>query len=207
MTFYKNRIYPFLVNKFGNPSPIKEIRKKIIPLACGNVLEIGVGTGANFSYYDSTKVNKLYALEPNKGMIQIAESLLEGMKLNFEFLDLPGEQIPLNDETIDTVVSTFTLCTIAALDDVLQGIKRVLKPDGKLIFFEIGLSPDSRVRRWQKIFNPIAHRAYQGLSLTRDIPSILVQNGFKPEQMEKGYIAKFPKSWTYCFWGNAIRQW
>jgi len=205
MTFYKNRIYPFLVNKFGNPSPIKEIRKKIIPLAYGNVLEIGVGTGANFSYYDSTKVNKLYALEPNKGMIQIAESLLQGMKLNFEFLDLPGEQIHLNDETIDTVVSTFTLCTIAALDDALQGIKRVLKPDGKLIFFEIGLSPDSRVRRWQKIFNPIAHRAYQGLSLTRDIPSILVQHGFKPEQMEKGYIAKFPKSWTYCFWGNAIR--
>ncbi len=83
MTFYKNRIYPFLVNKFGNPSPIKEIRKKIIPLAYGNVLEIGVGTDANFSYYDSTKVNKLYALEPNKGMIQIAESLLQGMKFKF----------------------------------------------------------------------------------------------------------------------------
>ncbi len=111
----------------------------------------------------------------------------------------------MNDETIDTVVSTFTLYTIAALDDALQGIKRVLKPDGKLIFFEIGLAPDAKVRRWQKIFNPIAHRAYHGLSLTRDIPSIPVQNGFKPEQMEKGYIAKFPKSWTYCFWGNAIR--
>jgi len=88
----------------------------------------------------------------------------------------------------------------------LQGIRRILKPGGKLIFYELGLSPDTKVKRWQKIFDPIAHLAYAGLFLTRDIPSFIVQSGLQIEQLETGYIAKFPKSWTYCFWGNAIKQ-
>ena len=206
MSFYRDKIYPFLVNKFGNPLPIKKIRQQIIPMAQGTVLEIGVGSGANFPYYDPEKVSRLYALEPNKGMIRLAEPQLRQMNLNVEFLDLPGEQIPLKNETVDTIVSTFTLCTIPALEEALRGIRRVLKPGGKLIFFELGLSPDTQVKGWQKIFDPVAHLAYEGLFLTRDMPSFIIQSGFQIEQLEKGYIAKFPKSWTYCFWGNAIRK-
>lgn len=204
MPFYRDKIYPHLVNAFGNPLSIRKIRQQVVPLAKGNVLEIGLGSGANVPYYDSATVTKLYALEPNPGMIRLAELELNKAELNFEFLDLSGEQIPLENESMDTVVSTFTLCTISGVEDALRGIGRVLKPGGKLIFFELGSSPDPDVRRWQRMFEPIAHRAYEGLSLTRDIPSLITQSGFHMEHLEAGYIAKFPKSWTYCFWGNAI---
>jgi ubiquinone/menaquinone biosynthesis C-methylase UbiE len=203
MSFYNHKIYPFLVNKFGNPLPIRKIRQQIIPLAQGSVLEVGVGCGANFQYYDSAKVAKLYALEPNIGMTRLAELELRQTKLAYVFIDLPGERIPLENETVDTVVSTFTLCTIKRIEDALQGIKRVLKPGGKLIFFELGISPDARVKRWQKLFEPIAQLVYSGLYLTRDIPSLIVKSGLQIEQLEKGNIAKFPKSWTYCCWGIA----
>src|SRR5262245_61140563 len=112
MPFYRDRVYPRLVKLLGNPKPIREIRKRIVPLASGTVLEIGVGPGVNFEHYDPTKVSKLYALEPNKGMVRLAEKLRRQTKLDVEFLDLPGEHVPLENGTVDTVVSTFTLCTI-----------------------------------------------------------------------------------------------
>jgi|SRR6266498_2775204 len=137
MPFYRDAIYPHLVDVLGDPPPIRKIRDKIIPLAEGNILEIGVGSGANFIHYDPTKVSKLYALEPNLGMIRLAEKQQRATKLNIEYLDLPGENIPLEDETVDTVVSTFTLCTIPDIATAIRGIARVLRPDGQLIFFEL----------------------------------------------------------------------
>jgi len=86
----------------------------------------------------------------------------------------------------------------------IQGIGRVLKPSGKFIFFEHGLSPDLQVQRWQRWSEPIPHYVFEGCHLTRDIPSLIKSGGFQMEQMETGYLAPFPKSWTYCFWGTAI---
>jgi ubiquinone/menaquinone biosynthesis C-methylase UbiE len=203
MPFFKDHIYPHLVNMLGDPPPIREIRQKLIPLAERKVLEIGAGSGANFVHYDATKVSKLYALEPNPGMIRLAQKQLHRTRLNIEFLDLPGERIPLEDNTMDTVVSTFTLCTIPGIREAIQGLRRVLRPDGKLIFFELGLSPDSAVQRWQKRLEPLHRWLFQGLSLTRDIPALLMQGGFQINHMEMGYIAEFPKSSTYCWWGTA----
>src|SRR6266498_5990116 len=204
MPFYKDHIYPYLVDMLGDPAPIKKVRRQIIHLAQGNVLEIGVGSGANFVDYDSKKVNKLYALEPNLGMIRLAERQQRKTKLNIEFIDLPGERIPLEDDSVDTVVSTFTLCTIPGIVDAIRGITRVLKSDGKLIFFELGLSPDAEVQRWQKRLEPLQHWLFQGLYLTRDIPVLLVEGGFEIGKMESGYLAQFPKSLSYCWWGTAI---
>ena len=204
--FYRDHIYPYLVDAWGDPPPIQEIRQKVIPFAQGKVLEIGVGSGANFIHYDATRVTKLYALEPNLGMIRLARRQQRRTKLNIEYLDLPGERIPLEDKTVDTVVSTFTLCTIPRIADAIQGIARILKPDGKLIFFELGLSPDPNVQHWQKQLEPIFHWLFQGLYLTRDIPSLISQGGFQIEQMETGYLAQFPKSLSYCWWGIAILQ-
>jgi SAM-dependent methyltransferase len=206
MPFYRDAIYPFLVDVLGDPSPIRKIRQQIIPLAHGKVLEIGAGSGANFIYYDFTKVSKLYALEPNLGMIRLAQKQQRKTKLNIEFLDLPGERIPLEDRSLDTVVSTFTLCTIPGIVDAIRGIARVMKPSGKLIFFELGLSPDPAVQRWQKRLEPLQQWLFQGLYLTRDIPSLIMQGGFQIEQMEMGYLAQFPKSLSYCWWGTAISQ-
>ena len=170
------------------------------------VLEIGVGSGANFIHYDATRVTKLYALEPNLGMIRLAKRQASHTKLNIEYLDLPGERIPLDDGTVDTVVSTFTLCTISGIKDAIQGIARILKPEGKLIFFELGLSHDSKVQWQQKQLEPVSRLLFEGLYLTRNIPSLITQYGFQIKQMEMGYLAQFPKLLTYCWWGIAELQ-
>lgn len=204
MAFYRDRIYPQLVSKLGDPKPIRMLREKLVPMARGQVLEIGVGAGANFPHYDPAKVTKLYALEPNEQMIRLASRQKRGTTLNVEFLDLPGERIALEDRSIDTVVSTFTLCTIPGVVEAIQGIRRVLKQDGQLIFFELSLSPDSDVTHWQRWWEPIHHRLFEGLYLTRDMASLLTESGFEIQRFDCGYIAPFPKSWAYCCWGTAI---
>ena len=206
MSLYMDRIYPFLVSRTGDPRPIREIRERVIPQARGTVLEIGAGSGANFAHYDPVRVTKLYALEPNPGMIRRAERERRRTKLNIQFLDLPGERIPLNDDSVDSIVSTFTLGTIPDVLEALRGMRRVLRPGGQLIFFELGLSPDGQVRRWQKRCDPIAHWLFGGLHLTRDIPLVLTQSGFEVESVQTTYLAAFPKSWTYGVWGTAKSQ-
>jgi len=206
MPFYRDYVYPQLVDLLGDPPPIHAIRQKVIPLAWGNVLEIGAGSGANFIHYDPARVSNLYALEPNAGMIRLAQRRLRGTHLHVEFLDLPGEHIPLADHTVDTVVSTFTLCTIPGIMEAIRDIRRVLKVDGKLIFIELGLSPDPAVQRWQRRLEPIHKWLYQGLYLTRDIPSLMIEGGFQIKQMKQAYLAQVPKSLTYCWWGTAILQ-
>ena len=203
MPFYRDTVYPYLVDLLGDPPPIEKVRRQMMPLARGIVLEIGAGSGANFVHYDAARVNKLYALEPNPGMIRLAEKQQRKTKLNMEFIALPGERIPLEDRSVDTVVSTFTLCTIPGIVDAIRGLARVLKPEGKLLFFELGLSPDREVQRWQKRLEPLLHWLFQGLYLRRDIPSLMVQGGFQIEQMESGYLSPFPKSLSYCWWGTA----
>ena len=203
MSVYGNQIYPFLVSRMGDPKPIREIRKRIIGKAEGVVLEIGAGSGANFMHYDPTRVSKLYALEPNPGMIRLAERQRLRTQLDVEYLDLPGERIPLEDRSVDSIVSTFTLGTIPDVLAALRGMRRVLRPGGKVIFFELGLSIDLRVRRWQERWDPVAYRLFEGLHLSRDIPSILAQGGFDVEKAESKYLAAFPKSWTFCVWGTA----
>ena len=206
MAFYKDRVYPHLVTMLGNPKPIREVRQRILPLAEGRVLEIGVGPGVNFVHYDPAKVSKVYALEPNLGMIRMAEQQRRRTELDVEFLDLPGERIPLEDGSVDTVVSTFTLCTIPGVVEAIRGIRRVLRPGGKFIFFEHGLSPDPRVRRWQRWSEPLFHLAFEGCHVTRDIPSLIREGGFKIEQMDTAYLAPFPKSGSHCWWGTAIPE-
>ena len=207
MAFYRDRIYPRLVSALGDPRPIQEVRQRMIPLAQGEVLEIGVvGPGANFVHYNPKKVSKVYALEPNPGMIRLAEQHRRRTELHVEFLDLPGERIPLEDGSVDTVVSTFTLCTIPGVVEAIRGIGRVLRPGGRFIFFEHGLSPDPRIRRWQEWSEPIPHWLFEGCHVTRDIPCLITGGGFQIEQIETGYLAPFPKSWTYCFWGTATPQ-
>ena len=128
MPFYRDHVYPHLVNLLGNPKPIRDVRQRMVPLAQGTVLEIGVGPGVNFLHYDPEKVSKLYALEPNPGMVRLAEKHRRRTKLDVKFLGLPGEHIPLEDGSVDTVVSTFTFCTIPGVVEAIRGIGRVLRP-------------------------------------------------------------------------------
>lgn len=203
MSFYRDCVYPHLVRILGNPEPIEKIRRELLPLARGNVLEIGVGPGVNFSRYEPDRVSRLYALEPNPGMLRQAEQQRRLTKLNIEFLALPGERIPLGDASVDTVVSTFTLCTIPGVMDAIRGFARVLRPGGQFIFFEHGLSPDLSVQRWQRRTEPLFKLAFEGCHVTRHIPSLIQEGGFKIEGLNEGYLAPFPKSGSYCYWGVA----
>src|SRR5712691_2423563 len=123
MPFCRDHIYPHLVDALGDPPPIQRVRRQIIPLAQGTVLEIGVGSGVNFRHYDPARVSNLYALEPNPEMIRLAERQRHRTRLNVEFLDLPGERIPLEAGAVDTVVSTFTLCTIPGIVEAVAGLR------------------------------------------------------------------------------------
>ena len=203
MPFYRDHVYPRLVKALGNPRPVQQLRRQLVPLASGTVLEIGVGSGANLRYYDPAKVSLLYALEPNPGMRRLAELERRRTDIKVEFLDLPGERIPLDDGALDTVVSTFTLCTIPGVSEALRGITRVLKPDGELLFLEPSLAADSRVRRWQEWWEPFHHRVFEGLHLTRDIPPLLTREGFQLQRVSSVYLTAFPKSWAHCCWGAA----
>jgi SAM-dependent methyltransferase len=203
MPFYRDRIYPQLVRTLGDPKPIREVRERIVPLAEGKVLELGVGPGVNFAHYDPARVAHVYALEPNPGMVRLAERERRRSAVSISFIDLPGEKIPLESRSVDTVLSTFTLCTIPGVLEALRGVRRVLKPSGKLIFFEHGLSPEPKVRRWQKWSEPIPHWLFEGCHVTRDIPALIAQSGFRIGRIEKAYLASFPESWTYCWWGDA----
>jgi len=166
MAFYRDRVYPHIVSALGNPKPLDEIRRRIVPQARGDVLELGVGPGVNFAYYDPDKVGKVFALEPNPGMLHLAAEARLRIKIDVEFLDLPGERIPLGESTIDTVVSTFTMCTIPGVAEALRKVARVLKPGGQLIFFEHGLAPDPQVRRWQVRVEPFFKLAFAGCHVT-----------------------------------------
>jgi ubiquinone/menaquinone biosynthesis C-methylase UbiE len=178
----------------------------MVLLAQGNVLEIGVGPGVNFVLYDPARVTKLYALEPNPGMIRMAEQQRKRTELTIEFVDLPGEHLPLEDNTVDTVVSTFTLCTIPGVSQAIQGIKRVPRPEGRFIFFEHGLSPDADVRRWQRRTEPLFQWAFEGCHVTPDVPTLIKEGGFKIEQIDPAYLAPFPKSLAHLPWDARPHQ-
>jgi len=206
MDFYRDRVYPWLVGAFGDPAPIQAVRRELLQEARGVVLEIGIGPGANLPHYDRTRVTKLFALEPNEAMVRLARERCRGIGIDVEFLGLPGERIPLGDASVDCVVSTFTLCTIPGVDHALQGIGRVLKPGGRLIFLEITAASDARLRRWQQRWEPTFHRLFGGLFLTRDIPDLLRSAGFVIGRLESGSMSRFPRSWSHCCWGNAARE-
>ena len=203
LAIYRDRVYPRLVNLLGNPQPIQVLRRRMLPLAQGTVLELGFGSGVNLAYYNPARIGRLYALEPNKGMIRIAEGHPRRNSFDLQVLDLPGEQIPLTDKSVDTVVSTFTLCTVSDIEEAICGIARVVKRNGRLIFIENTVSPHESVRRWQELWAPVHNRVFAGLDLTRNVCSAIEAGNFRLDELESGYLAAFPKSWTYCCWGVA----
>lgn len=178
-------------------------REKVVPLAEGEVLEIGLGSGLNLPYYDTRKVRKVFGLEPSEGMRKLATSKLGQSSLELEMIDLPGEEIPLETNSIDTVVVTYTLCSIPRAEQALRGMRRVLRPGGQLLFCEHGLAPDAHIRRWQHRINPAWRRLAGGCNLNRDIPSLLESSGFRIVVDERMYIPGI-KALSFNYWGRAV---
>ncbi len=202
MGFYDHYILPRVINLACSSKPNMKQRQKIVPLAEGEVLEIGMGSGLNLGFYDRSKVRKVWGLEPSAGMRQLARKNFSGADLELEVIDLPGEEIPLDTNSIDSVVVTYTLCTIPDVQRALQGMHRVLRPGGKLLFCEHGIAPDEAVRKWQNRINPGWRKLAGGCNVNRDIPQLLKSSGFRVDVDERMYIPGV-RFLSYNYWGSA----
>ena len=155
MGFYDRHVLPHVIGFACGAKPIRKQREKVVPLVEGRVLEVGMGSGLNLPYYDVDRVSHVWGLEPSEGMRRRAQQNLSRSAVAVEWLDLPGEEIPLPDDSADSVLLTFTLCTIPDFAAALAQMRRVLKPGGRLVFCEHGAAPEASVRRWQDRINPL----------------------------------------------------
>ncbi len=203
MGFYEDRVLPYVINLSCGAPPILKQRSKVVPHAEGRVLEVGMGSGINLSFYNPDKVEMVFGLEPSRGMRRKAQANLDKAPVRVEWLDLPGEEVPLDDDSVDTVVLTYTLCTIPDFETALGQMRRVLKPNGKMLFCEHGAAPDASVRKWQARINPIWKKIAGGCNLNRPIPDNLEAGGFRIEQLESMYLPNTPKIAAFNYWGSA----
>ncbi len=202
MGIYSKYVLPRVIHFACSDKPVMRQREKVVPLATGGVLEIGVGSGLNLPFYDSTRVKKLWGLEPAEEMRHLATAAVRALPFEFEFLDLPGEEIPLETDSVDTVLVTYTLCTIPETEPALRGMARVLRPGGKLIFCEHGAAPDASVRRWQDRLNPVWMRIGGGCHLNRMIPDLISAGGFEIDAVDTMYLPGWRPA-AFKYWGTA----
>ena len=205
MGFYDRHILPLLLNGAMSAKPITYQRKKVVPRAEGRVLEIGFGAGHNLPFYDRSKVTYLWALEPSKEMRARAAARVKESPLEVEFLDLPGEEIPLENDAADTVLVTYTLCSIPEVMKALAGMRRVLKTSGRLIFCEHGEAPDENVRKWQRRITPVWKKIGGGCHVGRAIPKLIRDGGFAIKDMETMYLPGTPRFAGFNYWGSATK--
>ncbi len=203
MGSYSERILPHVIDHACSIGSIMKLRQKLIPMASGNVLEVGMGSGVNLQFYNPEAVGCVFGLEPSSGMRRKAQQNLSTSPVPVEWLDLPGEQIPLDDNSVDTVVLTFTLCTIPDWRKALQQMWRVLKPGGRLLFCEHGQSPDQKVAIWQNRVTPAWKKIAGGCHLNRPIDTCIRGEGFEIEKLENLYIRNAPKIAGYIYFGVA----
>lgn len=193
MSFYEEKVLPHLINCACSGSAIHDLRSKVVPLAQGEVLEVGIGSALNLSFYDPEKVTRVWGLEPSLGMRQRAARNVGRSPVRVDWLDLPGEKIPLQDNSVDSVLLTFTLCTIPDWQAAMQQIYRVLKPGGKVLFCEHGQSPDTRVHGWQNRLNTVWGKLFGGCNLNRPVIDMISHSGFSIDWSESEYTAGYPK--------------
>ncbi len=204
MGFYADHIEPAFVSFACSMPAIARERAAIVPEASGVVLEIGFGSGHNAGFYDRQKISRLFALEPSPAMRRKAARRIEDLPFPLDWLDLKAEEIPLDAASVDTVLVTYTLCTIPGIEHALDGMKRVLKPGGKLVFLEHGAAPDPGVRGWQDRLNPYWGRLAGGCSLNRDPALLISRAGFEIARINTHYARGAPKFAGYTYRGVAF---
>jgi len=202
MGFYDKYLLPRVVHFTCGLNPAMKQRQKVVPLAEGKVLEIGIGSGLNIPFYDSSRVHHLWGLDPSADMWAIAQKNAAEHHLDAEFIQSGAESIPLDAGSADTVVMTYTMCTLPEVEASLAEIRRVLKPGGRLLFCEHGRAPDANVRRWQDRLNPIWGVLGGGCNLNRPIKELLEQAGFHSTDLQTMYIPGW-KPACFNYWGSA----
>jgi ubiquinone/menaquinone biosynthesis C-methylase UbiE len=208
MSFYDKYILPSFLNCACGSKPILYQRGKVVPLAEGLVLEVGIGSGLNIPFYDAGKVEKVIGLDPSPELNEMAEKVVSktaaenGLKV--EIILGGAEAMPFPDDYFDSVVITYTLCTIPDAASANLEIRRVLKPGGKLIFCEHGLAPDAGVAKWQGRIDPFWGKLAGGCHLNRDIPELIASAGFRFKTLDQMYLPSTPKFAGYNYWGVAV---
>jgi ubiquinone/menaquinone biosynthesis C-methylase UbiE len=203
MGLYDRYILPPLLNLACSCRPVRRQREKIVPQAHGVVLELGFGSGLNLAHYDASRVAKVYALEPAAGMLVRARRQAQSAPFPVEVLPETAEQLSLPPGSVDTVLVTYSLCTIPDPIAALQGARRALKSGGRLLFCEHGRAPDEGVQRWQQRIEPVWRVIGGGCHLTRDIPSLIRSAGFAIEKLDTMYLPRTPKWAGFNYWGAA----
>ncbi|MDX0772151.1 class I SAM-dependent methyltransferase [Sinorhizobium medicae] len=200
MGIYSDVILPKLCDLSMRNVRLHPYRKRVVGAAEGRVLETGSGSGLNLPFY-RRDVREILALEPDPALLAMARRVPH-TEIPVNFMEASAEAIPLDDNSIDTVVTTWTLCTIPGAAAALTEMRRVLRPQGKLLFVEHGLSPDRGVRWWQDRLTPIWGRISGGCHLNRPIRSIIENGGFRIDRIETGYM-QGPKPMTFMYEGSA----
>lgn len=202
--FYSNVIFPRLYDWLIDTPHWAKYRAEQLATVGGAVLEIGVGTGLNLPHYP-TQVRKLTTVEPNPGMNGLLQRRIEATGIEVDQHILGGEKLPFDEETFDCIVSTVTLCSISAVQHAMGELLRVLRPGGRFLFLEHGISPDAKVARWQRRFNGLQKRMVGGCQLDVDIRGLLESQSFSSLEINNFYMEKMPKTHGYMYRGVAVK--
>jgi ubiquinone/menaquinone biosynthesis C-methylase UbiE len=202
--FYENRILPHLVNLAMNTKVLREERTRCLAKVTGVVLEIGFGTGLNLPHYPST-VKKVVGVDPSETSARLARKRIAASPFPVEVVGLSAEKLPVADASFESIVSTFTLCTIPDVHSALLEVRRALAPSGRFYFVEHGRAEEPTVQRWQDRLNSMERAVFGGCHLNRQISVLIEQAGFEIERLEKGYMKGAPKIGGFLYRGVAKR--
>lgn len=204
MSFYRDQVFPRILDKVCGQKANREARARVCAGLSGDVVEVGFGTGLNTPYYPP-QVTKVFAVEPSRVSLQIAEPRIARSAVPVEFAGLTGERLDLASESFDSVLSTWTLCSIPDVSAALAEMLRVLKPGGGFHFVEHGHAPDANVVRWQERIEPMWRPLACGCHLTRRISETVEHAEFRIEQLDTYYFNGAPKPFGYTFEGRAVK--
>lgn len=202
MGIYKKYIAAPLLDATMRVRPIMRQRAKVVPLAHGRVLEIGIGSGLNLSFYDKTRVDRVIGLDPSPELQVMARKRAEQAGIDVDWVTLSSEKIPLADATVDSIVITYTLCTIPDVHAALLEMRRVLKSGGSMYYSEHGLAPDESVSKWQNRLNPVWKFMSGGCNMNRNIPTLLKDAGFRVDDLQTIYLPGI-RPLMFNYWGSA----
>ena len=206
MSLYDKYVLPKFLNCACGSKPVARQRKKVVPLAEGKVLEVGIGSGLNLPFYDKSKIDELWGLDPSEELSEMARKVADSEQMEVNFISSGAEEISLPDDHFDSVLITYTMCTIPEVIRANGEIRRVLKNGGKMIFCEHGEAPDENIRKWQKRINPIWGKFAGGCNINRKIPSLIEDSGFDIIELEEMYLPSTPKIAGYNYWGYAVAK-
>jgi ubiquinone/menaquinone biosynthesis C-methylase UbiE len=204
MGFYGDVILPWCIDLTCGMKALVPERAKIAAGLHGTVLEVGFGSGLNLPVLPAA-VTRVLAVEPSLRARRIGRQRISAARCQIEFVGLDAQTIQLEASSADAALSTFTLCTIAHVEQALREIRRILKPGRRLFFLEHGRSPDAGVARWQDRLNGVQQVIAGGCNINRDIPALLTAAGFEPDAVDAAYFEKMPRTHGYLYSGSARR--